>query len=556
VFEGDLAVLTGFYTFMTALAGALLMVPFLRSWALSRGDLDLPDARKVHETPMPRLGGIAIYLSFLFAAIVFVPFTDPVRGLLAGGLVIFVTGLVDDLAELSPRHKFAGEIAACLVTIVIGQLWLSDLGNLFGSGDILLPAWLGIPFTVFAVVGIINALNLIDGLDGLAGGISVLALTAFCLLAWVDHNDDAVLIALSLGGALLGFLKYNLYPARIFMGDAGSLTLGFLLGFLAVYLTQAPGSSIGSMVPVLVLALPLFDTIWVMSRRIVQGQSPFVADRTHVHHKFLDLGFEHRFTVIVIFTLSSFWGCSAILLRNLPEYLLLIFLLSTATLFYLLLRYLLRNHGRFALLQRDSWSGLRCSKTYISIAARVDKGVPSLFVFLVIYLLTALASQLTSGSQVPWQAPVVLLGAVAFLWLRPLDEDRRFLMLLLYAAAGVAAVEIWGNETLLFADLSVKRFGDVLLGLCGLIVLAKLQFSQLRDFELSSADYLTIAVCVFLVIVTQQASLGIHLDGALFRTIVLILAIRTYCHGRVKRVERVSVSMALFLLGAAALCFI
>jgi UDP-GlcNAc:undecaprenyl-phosphate GlcNAc-1-phosphate transferase len=296
-----------FYTFMTALFTALIVVPFLRKWALEQGNVDVPDERKMHETPMPRLGGIAIFLSFLLAVIIYVPVTPTIRGFLAGGLIIFVTGLVDDLTELSAKRKFAGEVAACLATIMLGNLWLVNLGNLFGFGEIILPTWIGIPFTVFAVVGVINAINLIDGLDGLAGGISMIALTAFFLLGLMNNDVQTALLAAAAAGAVLGFLKYNFYPARIFMGDAGSLTIGFLLGFLAVYVTQRPGATISPMVPILILGLPLLDTIWVMTSRVLQGESPFVADRTHVHHKFLSLGFEHRFTVVIIYGMALFW---------------------------------------------------------------------------------------------------------------------------------------------------------------------------------------------------------------------------------------------------------
>ncbi len=336
----------------------------------------MPDARKVHETPMPRLGGIAIFLSFLLSVIVYVPVTSVVRGFLAGGLIIFITGLVDDLTDLSAKRKFAGQVAACLTTIALGDLWLVNLGDLFGFGTIILPAWLGIPFTLFAVVGVINAINLIDGLDGLAGGFSVMALTAFFVLSLLANDNQGALLVAALAGSLLGFLKYNFYPARIFMGDAGSLTVGFLLGFMAVYMTQRPHFQFSPMVPVLILALPLLDTVWVMTRRFVQRASPFVADRSHVHHKFLDLGFEHRFTVIIIYSLSLFWSCSALLMRTQPEYFLLLFLVGTASIFYFGLRHVLNNPEQFPFCARDAKSGIRSSVTYLRVAELVDHVVP------------------------------------------------------------------------------------------------------------------------------------------------------------------------------------
>ena len=162
--------------------------------------------------PTPRLGGIAIFLAFLFSAIVFVPISDTVRGILAGTLVIFATGVMDDLNGISARQKFTGEVIACLVTIGVGKLYLTNLGNLFGFGDIVLPAWLGILFTVFAVVGMINAINLIDGLDGLAGGISIIALTTFLILGALDQ--ESVHRAARVGGDRRGprFPQVQLLP--------------------------------------------------------------------------------------------------------------------------------------------------------------------------------------------------------------------------------------------------------------------------------------------------------------------------------------------------------
>lgn len=523
-----MALLTSFYTFMTALFTALIVVPFLRRWALDQGNVDLPDQRKLHDTPMPRLGGIAIFLSFLLAMIVYVPVTPVIRGFLAGSLIIFITGLVDDLTELSAGRKFAGQVAACLATIVLGRLWLSNLGDLFGFGDILLPAWAGIPFTVFAVVGVINAINLIDGLDGLAGGVSVLALTAFFVLGWMEQDQQTALVAAALAGGILGFLKYNFYPARIFMGDAGSLTVGFVLGFLAVHSTQQPGATISPMVPVVILGLPLLDTIWVMSRRVLKGQSPFAADRTHVHHKFLDLGFEHRLTVVIIYALALFWTCSALLLRSAPEALLLIFLAGTALLFYLALRHVLNHPQQFAFVQRDAAAGLRSSVTYQRLAELADRPVPVLLPLLLACQLLAIGS-FAAHQAVSWQIAPILLGAGLYLWFRPLTENRQFLMLVLYVAIGMATLAVWHAEQPLLAGVSIKRYGDLLLAAAGLIVICKVQFRRPGEFFLSTADYLTLAVCVFLAIAAQQNSLGFNLHGPLFRAVVAIMAVRTLC---------------------------
>ncbi len=520
--------LNSFYIFMTALFAALIIVPFLRMWALDQGSLDLPDERKLHDTPMPRLGGIAIFLSFLLAIIVYVPVTPVVRGFLAGGLIIFITGLVDDLTELSAKRKFVGEVAACLVAIGLGDLWLSNLGNLFGFGEIILPIWLGVPFTVFAVVGVINAINLIDGLDGLAGGVSLMALAAFFPLGLIDGDQQVIMLTAALAGGLLGFLKYNFYPARIFMGDAGSLTIGFVLGFLAVLTTQQSTSTISPMVPLMILGLPLLDTIWVMTRRILLRESPFSPDRTHLHHKFLDLGFEHRFTVVIIYTLTFFWACSALLLRTAPDYFLLLYLLSTATLFYLGLRYMLRNREKFAFLNRDTAGSLRSSVTYQRIADLVDLVVPGLAFLLWGYMLLGLWGNLAHNAF-PWQVAPILLVAGLYLWYRPLSESRQYLQLVIYAAVSMVAIEVWSSDQSFLFGLSLKRWGDIILAVAGLIVIMKIQFSRFGEFFLSTADYLVLAVCIFVALASQHNVLGLNLTGPLFRTVLGILMVRTLC---------------------------
>jgi UDP-GlcNAc:undecaprenyl-phosphate/decaprenyl-phosphate GlcNAc-1-phosphate transferase len=349
-FPGGYGFMHHLYLFMTAMFAALIMVPFLHRWALNTGAVDVPDERKVHRQTTPRIGGIAIFMALLFSTLVYDEMGREVRGILAGGLIIFFTGLIDDLYGLSPRRKFAGEIGATLIAMGVGGLYITNLGNLFGFGAVILPWWLAVPFTLFAVVGVINALNLIDGLDGLAGGVSVIALSTFFLLALIDDNYPVMALCAALLGALLGFLKYNFYPARIFMGDTGSLVVGFLLAFLAIFLTQRPGGGVSPAIPIMILGLPIADTVWVMTRRVLKGGSPFSPDRSHVHHKFLDLGFQHRFTVLILYGISLFWAIFSILFSDLPEYLLLLLFTGISIACYVLLRHFINNREKYAFL--------------------------------------------------------------------------------------------------------------------------------------------------------------------------------------------------------------
>ncbi|HBG07017.1 MAG: hypothetical protein A2075_16475 [Geobacteraceae bacterium GWC2_58_44] len=340
------------YIFATALFASLIMVPFLQRWGTQQKMLDLPDERKVHRHAVPRLGGIAICMAFLFTLLLYVDLSRGMRGILAGVMIIFAIGVVDDFYGISPLRKLFGQICAVLSTMAVGNLYITNLGDLFGMGEIVLPLWLAIPFTVVAIVGVVNSFNLIDGLDGLAGGISAITLVAFGVLAFRSGNVEVQILCVALLGAMLGFLKYNVFPARIFMGDAGSLVIGFVIGFLALSLTQGSAGEVQPVVPLLVVGVPVADALWVMVSRLCAGQSPFAADRSHVHHKFLALGFEHCQTVIAICGISLFWAATALFLRDKPALLLLGCYLVLTLLSYAALnllpgwRHLLRSPGR------------------------------------------------------------------------------------------------------------------------------------------------------------------------------------------------------------------
>ncbi|PLX86896.1 MAG: hypothetical protein C0614_03420 [Desulfuromonas sp.] len=530
---------------MTALFAALIMVPFLRQWAIDQGTVDLPDARKVHSIPMPRLGGIAIFLAFLFSCVIFLPIDDRIRGMLAGTLVIFATGVVDDLHGLNSRGKFAGQIGACLITILVGKIYLTELGDLFGFGPLHLPVWAAVPFTVFAVVGVINAINLIDGLDGLAGGVSSIALVAFFLIAWLEGDPEAMVLSAAMAGAIFGFLKDNFYPARIFMGDTGAMVVGYVLAFLAVFMTQRPTAAISPMVPVVVLGLPLLDTVWVMMRRLLRGGSPFTADRTHVHHKFLDLGFDHRPTVIIIYGISLFWAVCALLLRGLAEYQLLVFYLVTAVSCYLALRLLLTRHTAMVTNPSNRFD-LRSSRFYGYLYERSHLLMVGIKFLLGLYMGVALYAIFTH-SLFPWQIALALLGGGCYLSLMRSGDDRQFLLLIVYAAFGVAATQVWVSQETFFGSLTVKRCGDLLLGAAGILVMAKLLLRRSEEFVLSTADYLVLAVCIFLAVASQKELLGYSINGPLFRTVLGVLAVRTLVSDNFQT-QRVVISLAFVVL--------
>lgn len=519
--------LFSFYLFMTALFAALIMVPLLRKWAVEYGALDQPNERKVHSAAIPRLGGVAIFGAFLFALLVFMDFSIEIRGLVAGALVVFVTGLVDDIYGLSAKRKFFGQIAACLVTILVGDLYLINLGDLFGFGEVILPTWFSIPFTVFAVVGIINSINLIDGLDGLAGGVSVIALSAFMLIDLHAGSGETMLICAALLGALLGFLKYNTYPARIFMGDVGSLVVGFLLGFLAIKLTQRPGQDINPVVPVLILGLPIIDTLWVMTRRVLCRVSPFCPDMTHLHHRFLELGFQHRFTVLIIYGVSLFWAVFALVFHAWPEYLMLVSYLVITTASYLGLRYLLHHQEQFRFLLLDSQESLTISKTYQRLRNLGDSGVFALKALVGLFLLVSVFA-VGSASTVATSFAVIILVASGLLLLLTRDPSNDFVLGFFYLIGIllVALVER-ADSTTLIGTLRIGSVTNLLFALMGPLVALKIIFKRPQELFLSTPlDFLILAMSISLVIVSPELALAYNLHWLVAKCIVLFLALK------------------------------
>lgn len=299
-----------FFLLVMAVPASMLIIPFAWRLAPRLGMIDKPDPRKVHAKPIPRIGGWGIVLGTLFPIFVALKFDPLVQSFVAGGLTLFLYGMWDDAKELSHWSKFIGQLFAAGLVVYYGDLYVTNL-PFFGSVS---PEW-GKPFTVFALMGMINAINHSDGLDGLAGGESMLSLIAISYLAYLATNNFAVLIAFATIGGILGFLRYNTHPAQVFMGDAGSQFLGFTLGFLAVYLTQVAHPALSPALPLLFLGLPISDIIMVLFKRVKGRMNWFKATRNHVHHRLLDLGFDHYETVVIIYSVQATLVILSVVLR-------------------------------------------------------------------------------------------------------------------------------------------------------------------------------------------------------------------------------------------------
>jgi UDP-GlcNAc:undecaprenyl-phosphate GlcNAc-1-phosphate transferase len=299
--------ITPFLVFLVALLAALFVLPKLARIAKVIGLLDKPsEKRKVHKLPRPLVGGMGMMISATFAAMMFVPIGG-LRGYFLGVAVLLLVGFLDDYKELGHRQKFVAQIVATGLLIYFSKVTLTSFGDLLGIGELVVPPfdWLIWMVTVFCVVGVINAINLVDGLDGLAGGVSFIAFTAFAIHGSLAENQTLMLLNLALAGAVLGFLRYNWYPSSMFMGDAGSLSLGFSLAFMALALTQGEGARVSPVCPLLILAVPITDTLTVMAKRVLRGESPFKADKYHLHHIFMRFGMGRELAVKAIIGITA-----------------------------------------------------------------------------------------------------------------------------------------------------------------------------------------------------------------------------------------------------------
>lgn len=292
---------------------AFITTPVIIRLARKWGVMDAPCDRKVHTCSMPRMGGLAIYAGFVAAVFATQTIDAKLAGILIGCTLIVLLGIVDDIKGLSPKVKLAGQTIAALVVVLFG-VKISILTNPFAEVLFLEKFKLAIPFTVLWIVGVTNAVNLIDGLDGLAAGTSGIAAVTIGVVALLEGHLAAAVLAIILAGSVFGFLPFNFNPAKIFMGDTGSMFLGFTLSVLAVIGLTKSATIISIFIPVVILGIPIFDTMYAIIRRFLNGTPIFQADKEHLHHQLLNMGLTHKQTVLVIYIVNLCLGSSAVLM--------------------------------------------------------------------------------------------------------------------------------------------------------------------------------------------------------------------------------------------------
>lgn len=289
---------------------AYLTVPQSISLAHRLGAIDKPDERKVHDVGMPRLGGLAIFLAFMLGMFAIGKYIPDFWGVIAGGVIVYTIGTLDDIYQVSPWFKLMGQCLAAAIAIKYG-ISVTFLDNPF-NGLFELSPFISMPLTFLWLVGVTNAINLLDGLDGLAAGVSGIAAVTMGVVAYMQGFDGVFVVAMLLACAVTGFLPFNFHPARTFMGDGGSNFLGFVLACLAVIGMVKSTTFLSLLVPVVILAIPISDTLFAIVRRLYNRQPVFLPDKNHLHHRLMALGFSHPRSVMLIYAGSALFGAVAI----------------------------------------------------------------------------------------------------------------------------------------------------------------------------------------------------------------------------------------------------
>ena len=517
--------ITLFYILATSVLICTILVPFVAHLSVSIGGIDKPGERKIHLQATPRLGGIAIFCSLLFTIIFFCSIDQQIKGLLAGAIIIFLTGLADDLANLSPRQKFAGEFLAAGLAVFMGGICVRHLGNPFGFGVIELGP-LAIPFTIIGIVGLINAINLLDGLDGQAGGVCAISCVTFAIVSFISGNDTLLVLAVALLGTLIGFLRFNHHPAIIFMGDSGSLLLGYCMGVFSVMLATGGARPVSPYIPLMVLGVPILDTLVVMVNRRRAGKRLFSPDKSHLHHRLLDLGIGHRSAVLIIFGMSYLLCMIAIAGLKLSDSILLALLLMVSLTVYGGLSYLTRS-GRRERLGFSNDASLHVTRR-IRILVHRSGFLPVAIKYLILAVLLLPVFISHNDIHALSLFPLFILIVSVYLYFAQHAWHNLLLQSSIYISGAfmVLVTENYGREHfLLGVPLHVVShlIFLILLALVGIKVLIRHRFSRLIIYPF---EYLIMLIVLTVPLLPQSVSGPLHLLTVSAKSVILFVGFK------------------------------
>lgn len=532
-----------FFSFMTSLLICMALIPPLRMLAERFHFMDQPGERKVHQHPVPRIGGLAFAAGACASMAWWAPKDNTTLSVLLGGLIILGFGVWDDRANLGYRVKLVGQMLAALAVIAIGGIRFESLPFL-SEGE--LPLWAGVPLTMLFLVAVSNAVNLTDGLDGLAGGLSFLTLAGTAYLAYLSNDSAVLILTIPFMGGLLGFLRFNTYPARIFMGDGGSQLLGFTMGILAILLTDSTRGPFSPALSLFLLGLPFLDTLGVSAQRLAEGRSPFVGDRRHIHHKLMTAGLSHYEAVTAIYAIQAGMVGLACLLRwqsdalIVPLYLILagaVLALFIASAYSLVPNLPTQNaHARLGQWLMDALDNhwLR------------DLPIRLLAIMVPLFLISTVFLQATVPSDVSYLSTMlfaIVLAGLSFLPRLAPYFVRGGLYLgstfLLYVSD-----EVWGK-----AASPIPSVYHVLFGTMAVMVLLAMRFDSRSRFQTTPLDYLMVCLAVIVPflpgIQTDVSSLGPFVA----KLIVLFFSFELLLHAFSDRVKQLGLVSLWVLFG-------
>jgi UDP-GlcNAc:undecaprenyl-phosphate GlcNAc-1-phosphate transferase len=535
-----------FLSFIMALAITTACTPILLTWAPRLGLTDRPGYRKVHASAVPRVGGIAMGIGILVSCglgLLAHP-SPPVSGLLAGLVVLLAFGVWDDHADLDYRVKFLGQIIAVVLCMAISGV---RIGTLTLDAPLELPQLLSWALTFVFLIGVTNAFNLADGLDGLAGGLAFLSLCAIAVFGGLTGNTAVTTVALIESGAILGFLRFNTHPARIFMGDGGSQMLGFSVGVLAIQVTQGEGSALSDSLPLLLLGLPILDTLNVIVRRARARRSLFVGDRGHLHHHLLELGFAHHQAVVLIYCLQVLLFLAAYFLRFQSDAVIILAYVAFAA--FLLGALAWAGHSGWRLRERPAAETPGRGRRLLSGAQRVALtrvASWSMCAGMLLYAALVIANAGEIGKDIRWlsAAMLLLLIAIARFASAPLRLFERLpaylsVILLVYLDQ-TAATRIPGSAWITSAAI----------GLTAAAALVRFAFSE-RRLEVTALDVLVLFVALVVPNLPGFIALPPELPAGIVKAVVLLYVVEMIESMSIRRaVPRAVVAT---LLGAIAL---
>lgn len=532
-----------FFSSMTALLVCMALIPPLRIAAERFQVMDLPGERKVHEHPVPRVGGLAFAVGACIAIAWWGARDATTFSVLLGCVIIVAFGVWDDRVDLSYRSKLVGQLLASFAVVWGGDIWFTTLPFL---SDVEVPVWAGMLVTVVFLVGVSNAVNLTDGLDGLAGGLSFLTLSGIAYLAYLSNDSTVLLLTVPFLGGLLGFLRYNTYPARIFMGDGGSQLLGFIMGVLAILLTDSSRGPFSPSLAFFLLGLPFLDTLGVTGQRLAEGRSPFMGDRAHIHHKLLRFGFTHYEAVTVIYTIQAGMLGLAFLLRWQSDTLILpLYLMIAGSVLMLFIA-----AGRGLLPNLTSQSGHFLSTVAVTRLMNGPWLTDLPMQFLAVIVPCFLIALVFVPSNVPTDVgylSIIIFGIVLFgLSLSPRVAPY-FVRGGLYV--GTTFLLYVCEESRYRSMSAVAMAHNVFFIVVALMVLLSLRFNEQNRFQTTPLDYLMVFLAVTFPLLPEVSADIAHLGVFAAKLLVLFFSFELLLHAFANRVLQLGLVSLWILFG-------